>query len=462
MALYLLFQSASGLSLFLAHGIDEIGEDIEVVRSSILDLKLFKNVVKIVGFLPFSSALSALKQCKKISKGMSTEELKNFLELNLPVVKEKKKPKFNLGVAEPKIGMQIFETTKIPCQSNELVLELLCGVRLHFHRFIKDLKEGDLEKSLLSLGHSYSRANVKLNVNEGDKMVIQAISGLDTLDKDITYSSARVRKLYSCHFPELEKIVNDDHLYAKVAKFVEKKEQLSGDKRPGLADILGDEGKADEIVEAAKASIGEDLSPANLIIVQQFTQRVLDLSKYRKKLYKYLVKKMNDIAPNMASLVGVIVGAHLISHAGGLSNLAMCRSSTIQFLGVKKVTFRASESGERTPRGGLIYHSSFIGRASAQNRHHVAHCLANKCTIACRVDCFSETKTNAFGKKLRKQVKERLDYYEKRLASRRKKIDAKNAAIDSIMNKDGERVEIDTQEASTKKRKRKLSEAVYS
>lgn len=64
------------------------------------------------------------------------------------------------------------------------------------------------------------------------------------------------RKLYSCHFPELEKIVNDDHLYAKVAKFVEKKEQLSGDKIPGLAGILGDEDKADEIVEAAKASIG--------------------------------------------------------------------------------------------------------------------------------------------------------------------------------------------------------------
>lgn len=49
---------------------------------------------------------------------------------------------------------------------------------------------------------------------------------------------------------------------------------------------------------------------------------------------------MNDIAPNMASLVGVIVGARLISHAGGLTNLAMCRSSTIQFLGVKKETFR--------------------------------------------------------------------------------------------------------------------------
>lgn len=50
--------------------------------------------------------------------------------------------------------------------------------------------------------------------------------------------------------------MNDNYLNAKVAKFVENKEQLSNDKIPGLADILGDEDKADEIVEAAKASIG--------------------------------------------------------------------------------------------------------------------------------------------------------------------------------------------------------------
>ena len=88
MALYLLFQSASGLSLFLAHGIDEIGEDIEVVRSSILDLKWFKNVVKIVGFQPFSSSLSALKQCKKISKGewfwFDADVLGSFFFFDLP------------------------------------------------------------------------------------------------------------------------------------------------------------------------------------------------------------------------------------------------------------------------------------------------------------------------------------------------------------------------------------------
>lgn len=66
----------------------------------------------------------------------------------------------------------------------------------------------------------------------------------------------------------------------------------------------------------------------------------MDLSEYRKTLYEYLVTKMNDIAPNLASLIGEIVGARLISHAGSLTNLAKCPSSTVQILGAEKALFR--------------------------------------------------------------------------------------------------------------------------
>ena len=64
------------------------------------------------------------------------------------------------------------------------------------------------------------------------------------------------REWYSWHFPELVKIVNDNYLYAKVAKYIEDKSKLSEDKISGLTDIVGDEDKAKEIVEAAKASMG--------------------------------------------------------------------------------------------------------------------------------------------------------------------------------------------------------------
>ena len=88
------------------------------------------------------------------------------------------------------------------------------------------------------------------------------------------------------------------------------------------------------------AFAGQDLSPIDLINVQQFAQRVINLSEYRKKLYEYLVTKMTDIAPNLASLIGEVVGARLISHAGSLSNLAKCPSSTLQILGAEKALFR--------------------------------------------------------------------------------------------------------------------------
>ncbi|KAM1339897.1 hypothetical protein ACFX2H_038360 [Malus domestica] len=470
MALYLLYESASGYSLFLAHGIDQIGQNTEAVRGSISDINRFGKVVQLAAFDPFESALDALNQCNSVSEGVMTDELRKFLEKNLPQVKEGKKPKFSLGVSEPKIGSHIFEETKIPCQSNEFVLELIRGVRLHFVTLLKSLKPGDLEKAQLGLGHSYSRAKVKFNVNRVDNMVIQAIFLLDTLDKDINSFSMRVREWYSWHFPELVKIVNDNYLYAKVSKYIKDKSTLSEDHLSDLTDLVGDEDKAKEIIEAAKASMGQDLSPLDLMNVQQFAQKVMDLAEYRKRLYDYLVSKMSDIAPNLASLIGEVVGARLISHAGSLTNLAKCPSSTLQILGAEKALFRALKTRGNTPKYGLIFHSSFIGRASARNKGRMARYLANKCSIASRIDCFAvyfcinnivatfgdaDSSSTVFGEKLREQVEERLDFYDKGVAPR-KNIDVMKSAIESTQSKD---TEMETEEASGKKSKKKKSKA---
>ncbi|MFS7940234.1 putative Nop domain, helix hairpin bin domain superfamily, Nop domain superfamily protein [Helianthus anomalus] len=460
MALYLLYESASGYGLFLAHGIDEIGQNTEAVRNSVTDLNRFGKVVKLAAFNPFESALDALNQCNAVSEGQMTDELRNFLELSLPKVKEGKKPKFSLGVADPKIGSHIHEETKIPCQSNEFVLELIRGVRLHFDRFIENLKPGDLEKAQLGLGHSYSRAKVKFNVNRVDNMVIQAIFLLDTLDKDVNSFSMRVREWYSWHFPELVKIVNDNYLYAKLAKYIEDKSELSEDKLSGLIDILGDEDKAKEVIEAAKASMGQDLSPIDLINVKMFAQKVMDLAEYRKKLYDYLVSKMSDIAPNLAALIGEVVGARLISHAGSLTNLAKCPSSTLQILGAEKALFRALKTKGNTPKYGLIFHSSFIGRASAKNKGRMARYLANKCSIASRIDCFSEKSTTSFGDKLREQVEERLDFYDKGVAPR-KNIDVMKSAMEDVANQDTEMDVDKSSEPESKKSKKKKSKSKF-
>lgn len=74
MALYLLYESASGYGLFLAHGLDEIGQSTDAVRKSITDLNRFGKVVKLVAFNPFESALDALNQCNAVSEGLRWEK----------------------------------------------------------------------------------------------------------------------------------------------------------------------------------------------------------------------------------------------------------------------------------------------------------------------------------------------------------------------------------------------------
>jgi len=50
---------------------------------------------------------------------------------------------------------------------------------------------------------------------------------------------------------------------------------------------------------------------------------------------------------------------------------------------------RALKTKGNTPKYGLIFHSTFIGRAAAKNKGRISRYLANKCTIASRIDCFS-------------------------------------------------------------------------
>lgn len=136
----------------------------------------------------------------------------------------------------------------------------------------------------------------------------------------------------------------------------------------------------------------------------------MQLVQFREALADYLKERMSAVAPNLATLIGEMVGSKLIAHAGGLTNLAKYPASTIQILGAEKALFRAMKTKGKTPKYGLIFNSSFIGRANAKSKGKISRYLANKCAIASRVDCFSETPTSKFGEGLKDQVEERLKF----------------------------------------------------
>jgi len=223
-----------------------------------------------------------------------------------------------------------------------------------------------------------------------------------------------VREWYGWHFPELAKLVADNYQYARVALAIGDKATLTEASLAAVAEAVGgDEDAARAILDAARASMGQDVSPIDLVNIETFAGRVIALAEYRAGLGTYLKDKMAAVAPNLSALIGDTVGARLISHAGSLVNLAKYPASTVQILGAEKALFRALKTKGNTPKYGLIFHSSFIGRAKAKNKGRISRYLANKCSIASRIDCFAETSTAVFGNKLREQVEQRLAFYDK-------------------------------------------------
>ncbi|GLC37839.1 snoRNP complex protein nop56 [Pleodorina starrii] len=432
MATFVLYESAVGYGLFEVTEFDEIGQAVDKVQEAVSDLARFGRIVKLTAFKPFPSAADSLEQINAISEAQLTDELKNFLELNLPKVKEGKKAKYKLGVFEPKLGSIIQETTSIPCISNDVVGEVIRGIRANIARFVS-VSDADMKRAQLGLAHSYSRAKVKFNVNKVDNMIIQAIALLDTLDKDVNTFVMRVREWYSWHFPELVKIVNDNYQYARLALVIKDKSSLSEEQLPAMTEIVGEEAKSKEILDAARSSMGQDISPIDLLNIEVFAARVIKLAEYRQKLHTYLMDKMHAVAPNLSALIGEVVGARLISHAGSLTNLAKYPASTVQILGAEKALFRALKTKGNTPKYGLIFHSSFIGRAKQRNKGRISRYLANKCSIASRIDCFMDTATSVFGEKMREQVEERLRFYEEGVAPR-KNSNVMGEAMDALQS----------------------------
>ncbi|KAI9850744.1 MAG: snoRNP complex protein nop56 [Thelocarpon superellum] len=433
---YLLHESSVGYGVFqVVLQADTVGNRLKEVQDAAQDLAKFGKMVKLVSFAPFQGAAQALENANQVSEGVASEYLRSLLEVNLP--KASKKRKVVLGVSDRNLAGSIKAAfPSVECETgdtSEVVQDLLRGIRLHAPKLLKQLQEGDVERAQLGLGHAYSRGKVQFSVQRNDNHIIQAIATLDHLDKAINTFSMRVREWYSWHFPELIKIVSENHLYARLALLIGDKKRLTEAHLNEIAAVLNDDlGLAQSILDASRVSMGQDLSEADMQNISAFAQRVIGLTEYRRTLYSYLVSKMGVVAPNLAALIGDVVGARLISHAGSLTNLSKYPASTVQILGAEKALFRALKTKGNTPKYGLIYHSSFIGRAGQKNKGRISRFLANKCSIASRIDNFTSTPNTKFGEALKKQVEERLEFYNTG-APPTKNADAMKTAMDSVL-----------------------------
>lgn len=370
--------------------------------------KFFSTTEKATSFLnllefqPFQDTADAVAAATACMEGKVTKSLKSFL-------KKPMKHDSSICVADKTLAVSIKDTIKgANVVHDSKTTELFRGIRSCMDELLEStVSSSDIRAMQLGLSHSLGRYKLKFSADKVDTMVVQAVGLLDELDKEINTYAMRVKEWYGWHFPELQGLVSDNAQYSKlVLKCGFRTDYRNHD----LSSILEEEMLEASIKEAAEISMGTEVAGMDIIHIQALAEQVLSMTEYRAQLWEYLRNRMNAIAPNLTILVGELVGARLISHAGSLMNLAKQPASTVQILGAEKALFRALKTKHDTPKYGLIYHASLVGQAAPKNKGKMSRVLAAKAALAIRVDALSDDTTpdTSIGYEGRAKVEARL------------------------------------------------------
>ena len=231
-----------------------------------------------------------------------------------------------------------------------------------------------------------TKLDVKNSVNQ-DNLIIQSIKSIGEIDKAINLLVKRLREWYDLYNPEFSRATENHE------SFVE--EILNNEKNELLKKINVDKSE----------SIGADLSQEDIDMVNSLAHQMHDLYQLRKNNLNYISTLMDEYCPNIKAVCDVMVSASLIEHAGSLKRLSILPSSTIQILGAEKALFRHMKTGAKPPRHGIIIGHPLISKAPDKMHGKIARALADKISIAAKVDYFQG---KFIGEKLRKELEEKF------------------------------------------------------
>ncbi|KAI8837997.1 hypothetical protein BJ741DRAFT_656891 [Chytriomyces cf. hyalinus JEL632] len=394
-----LFETPAGYALFKMKDESKL-DDPDAIFNYFASADAANKTLKLKAFSKFENTTDAMSAVTALVEGKLSKGLKKFLTTELSELDLKE----TLAVGDSKLAASIAKKLEINVVSDSTTLELMRGIRSQISTLISGLPEADMNAMVLGLSHSLSRYKLKFSPDKVDTMIIQAIHLLDDLDKELNTYAMRAKEWYGWHFPEMTKLIVDNLAYAKVVKTMGFRSNAA---ETDLSTVLPEELEK-EVKDAAEISMGTEISDEDLENIHHLADQIISITEYRVQLYDYLKNRMAAIAPNLTCLVGELVGARLIAHAGSLLNLSKQPASTIQILGAEKALFRALKSKHDTPKYGLLYHASLVGQAGPKIKGKMARTVATKAALSIRVDALGESEGPTVGIELRAKMEARL------------------------------------------------------
>jgi len=224
-------------------------------------------------------------------------------------------------------------------------------------------------KEYLKANFIIAKDQVAQSVNE-DNLIIQAVSLTEELDTIINILSKRLREWSSLEMPELSNKIHDNEEF--VIKSLKKQ----------------------------KSKLGKQLNKNDSDQYQHLATKIIELFELKKNNIVYLENLMKDYCNNTLELAGPALTGKLLKHAGSLKKLALMPASKIQLLGAEKALFRHLITGSKSPKHGIVLQHKYVQKA--KNRGKAARILADKISIAVKVDYF---KGKPIWEKLKKALK---------------------------------------------------------
>ncbi len=252
------------------------------------------------------------------------------------------------------------------------------------HGFPIDL----LNKAMISIGKDKVRAS-----GRPDEQILQAIRAIDDLNKTANLLSERLHEWHEINFPELAKLVPEDRFVKLVAEHGDRKAILDS----AELDISD--------------SMGSEISSEDAAAMQKMAVTLQQTMKSREELDRYVQGRMKEVAKNTSHVIGPLIGARLISLAGGLERLAKMPSSTVQILGAEKAFFKHLKDHTKPPKHGIIFQHPNIHRAPYWQRGKISRAMASKISIAVKMDFYGD---EFIGDELEAKLEKRLEEIRKK------------------------------------------------
>ena len=225
---------------------------------------------------------------------------------------------------------------------------------------------------------------------EGDRILSQEVRAIDDLVRAANLLMERLREWYALHAPEAVRAAPGKELATLVA---------SHDREGVLAAL-----------ELTEATLGSDIDTADAAVLQGFAAALAAIHDSWDALERRVRELMTETAPNLASVVGPVLGARLIAQAGSLQRLAGFPTGTVQTLGAETALFRHIKEGTKPPKHGILFQHPRVHQAKPWQRGAIAKALALHGSLGAKADAFT-------GRDMKAELEERLEADLKHIAS---------------------------------------------